>query len=261
MTGFGDCDDVLRGHAKHAPDLVRLLPWTGVHEQPCLLLTDGTGTASRLADRIEDTQLALGERLLGRSRELIATRATASAPELGALADQLAEALSDVLRIARSRGARRDAAPQGHPALPLPRDSQDPLLAYAQWSLPGDDLSSAPAARRHLRDTARSWRLPASLADDLETVAGELVANALEHSGSPMVTVACARYPSAIVLTVTDAGTGPTPTPIPTSPPDSEHGRGLLITAALAARWGTHRTAGGVTVWAEFSTDPQKSPT
>lgn len=253
MTGFGDCDDILRGAAKAAPDLVRLLPWTGVHEQPCLLLTDGTGTVSRLADRIEDAQLALGERLLSRSHELIATHATAPAAELGALAHQLSQALGDVLRIARSRGARRDTAPQEPPAVPPPRDTRDVLLAYAQWSLPGDDLSSAPAARRHLRDTARSWRLPSGPAEDLETVVGELVANALEHSGSPTVTVACALHPSAVVLTVTDTGTGPAPTPA-SRLPDSEHGRGLLITAALATRWGTHRTAAGLTVWAEFTT-------
>lgn len=39
-------------------DRLRLLPWTGVQGQPCLLLTDGDGgVASRLADRIEEVQL------------------------------------------------------------------------------------------------------------------------------------------------------------------------------------------------------------
>ena len=252
MTGAGDCDDIVR--KTDAPDLVRLLPWTGVHGQPCLLLTDGAGTASRFADRIEDTQLALGQRLLGRSRELLATRTTASAAELGALAAQLSEALGDVLRIACSRGARRGTDLQAHPTLPLPRDSQDPPLAYAQWSLPGDDLFSAPAARRRLRATARSWRLPPGPADDLETVAGELVANALEHSGSPTVTVACALHRDAVTLAVSDGGTGPAPASVSAPAPESEHGRGLLITAALATRWGTHRTADGLTVWAEITT-------
>ncbi|MEU6538233.1 ATP-binding protein [Streptomyces sp. NPDC047000] len=260
MTDFGDCDDILRDGAKPAPDLVRLLPWAGAHGQPCLLLTDGAGTASRLADRIEETQLVLGERLLSRSREVLAMRTTASAAELGSLADQLSEALGDVLRIACSRGARGGTGLPAHPALPLPRASQDALLAYAQWTLPGDDLSSAPTARRHLRDTARSWHLPPGPAGDLETVAGELVANALEHSGSRTVTVACARHPSAVVLTVTDAGTGHSPTFVSVPPPDSEHGRGLLITGVLATRWGTHRTADGLTVWAEIATGPLNAP-
>ncbi|MFF8592645.1 ATP-binding protein [Streptomyces sp. NPDC015220] len=251
MNGFGDCDDLLRDTPGSAPDLVRLLPWTGAHGQPCLLLTDGDGTASRLADRIEDTQLALGERLLGRARELIGLCGSASAGDFGVLTGQLADALGDVLRIARSRGARLGGAPQEPPALTTPSGA---LLAYNQWSLPGGDLASAPAARRHVRDTARSWRLPSGPADDLETVAGELVANALEHSGSPRVVVACAHRPGTVTMTVTDAGGGHVSAPASFPSMESERGRGLLITDALATRWGTRRAGGGLTVWAEITT-------
>ncbi len=38
----------------------------------------------------------------------------------------------------------------------------------------------------------------------------------------------------------------------PRSPsPERERGRGLLITDALAARWGTRQSGDGLTVWAE----------
>ena len=34
--------------------------------------------------------------------------------------------------------------------------------------------------------------------------------------------------------------------------PDDEHGRGLMLTGALSARWGAYRsTTGGKVVWAE----------
>ncbi|GGT92842.1 ATP-binding protein [Streptomyces coeruleorubidus] len=41
--------------------------------------------------------------------------------------------------------------------------------------------------------------------------------------------------------------------PAPPRPPNPEQGRGrgLLITDALAARWGIQRSGGGLTVWAE----------
>ncbi|MFH9982850.1 ATP-binding protein [Streptomyces sp. NPDC017179] len=252
MTGCGDGDAVMRDMVKDAPGLVRLLPWTGAHGQPCLLLTDGDGTASRLADRIEEMQLALGERLLGRSRALLATRGRSVGGELRALAGQLSDALDDVLRIARSRGARLGGVPQGLTASSAP-------LAFGGLSLPGDDLASAPTARRYVRDTARSWGLPAGSAEDLEIITGELVANALEHSGSRRITVACALHRALVTVGVTDTGTGPTPSPASMPSPESEHGRGLLITDALATRWGTHRTSSGLTVWAEIATGPPAS--
>ncbi|MFB7085439.1 ATP-binding protein [Streptomyces sp. NPDC056296] len=230
---------------------VRLLPRTGTHGRPGLLITDGDGTVSRLADRIEEVQLGLGERLLGRTRGRMATHRPGNA-EIRLLTGQLADALADALLIARSRGARlggtgRDPADQTPPA---PR-------AYGLLTLPGRDLASAGTARRYVRATAGSWGLLPGATDDLEAITGELAANALEHSGSPTVTVTCALTADTVTIGVTDDGrSGRTPVlPAPTGPADSdcERGRGLLITDALATRWGTRRTSGGLTVWAEVS--------
>lgn len=244
---------------------VRVLPWTGAQGQPCLLFTDGGGPASRLADRVESMQLGLANRLLGRTRDLLAGGAVQSS-ELVPLAGQLADALSDALLIARSRGARLGAdepnLAEGVPAAPVPsgeaRDVQTyrppRLRAHGLLTFPGHDLASAPAARRHMRDAARAWSLPQGTADDLESIAGELVANALEHGDGHTITVAWVFAAETVTINVTDEGgcrTAPLPAPPRPPGPEQERGRGLLITDALAARWGTRQRGDGLTVWAE----------
>lgn len=85
-----------------------------------------------------------------------------------------------------------------------------------------------------------------------------MVANALEHSDSDAVTIRCALAAGAATVAVTDEGDsrGPTAVTATAVPPgyEQERGRGLLITGALAARWGTERTGRGLTVWAEVVT-------
>ena len=244
----------MNGEVSH----VRLLPWTGVHGKPCLLVTDGDGAVSRLADRIEGVQLGLAERLLVRAREVVA-RPGLSGGELGELAVQLADALHDALLIAGGRSARLERAEQsgvrGADGAPGPLPSGVEAQAFALLTLPGQDRASAGIARRHVRDTAQSWELPALATDDLETIAGELVANALEHSGSHAITVTCALSARSATISVTDEGGGGRMPVAPTEAarPEQEHGRGLLIIDALADRWGTRRAGGELTVWAEVS--------
>ncbi|MBJ6645951.1 hypothetical protein DD630_12005 [Streptomyces sp. BSE7F] len=104
----------------------RLLPWSNLDGNPCYLVTDDTGTGrlSRLADEIEAVQLGMADDLLGHAVDLLGDH-RATAPQLRYLAACLAEALHDVHRIARSRGARLpvppgdeeglDAVPEGGP--------------------------------------------------------------------------------------------------------------------------------------------------
>jgi anti-sigma regulatory factor (Ser/Thr protein kinase) len=91
--------------------------------------------------------------------------------------------------------------------------------------------------------------------DSLETVTGELVANPLEHSDSGEIAVTLSRTAERVLTVgVSDEGRDAEAFESVRSPPgpEQEHGRGLLITAVPADRWGEHRTAGGRTVWAEF---------
>ncbi|MEU6229569.1 ATP-binding protein [Streptomyces sp. NPDC047042] len=240
----------------------RLLPWTGASGQPSLLVSDGDGPVSRIADRVEVVQLGLANRLLGRAHQLIAGPEL-SISELGVLTSQLSDALHDALLIAECRGARLDAvrcsAPQHD------EDFHEVLLAHssaefqalAALSLSGTDLASARVARRCVRNMAELQNLPSGAVDDLETITGELAANALEHSDSPTITVALTLAAETATVSVTDEGEGYGPVaPGPTGPrPEEERGRGLLITGVLAARWGRRRTGKGLTVWAEVFTD------
>ncbi|MFF7634324.1 hypothetical protein ACFZB9_14385 [Kitasatospora sp. NPDC008050] len=90
----------------------RLLPWTTPDGNPCYLSTDGRGYLSTLADGIEAVQLSMGQELLEYARKDLAPGARAlPALEYRWLACWLAEALSDALRVADSRG-QRIAAPQ-----------------------------------------------------------------------------------------------------------------------------------------------------
>jgi anti-sigma regulatory factor (Ser/Thr protein kinase) len=106
----------------------------------------------------------------------------------------------------------------------------------------------------------RARGLATGTADDLESITGELVANALEHGGGRTVTVACALTARTAVVSVTDEGGGRASVAIvpAAGAPDAERerGRGLLITDVLATRWGTWRASRGLTVWAELDLHP-----
>ncbi|MFE5258450.1 ATP-binding protein [Streptomyces coelicoflavus] len=234
-------------------DRVRILPCPDFQGRTALLLTDGNGPVSRLADRMEAVQLGLGERLLGRAWETLEGQRSEDG-ELRFLSGQLADALSDALFIAKSRGLRlREAGP-----CPV-HETPPALRAYGMLTLPGRDLASARTARHYVRDTSRSWSLPAGTTDDLVAITGELVANALEHTDSPTVAITCALTPGTATVGVTDDGrSGGTPVASPSaggSEAEREGGRGLLITDALATRWGTRRSGGGLTVWAEVASE------
>ncbi|MFE9096265.1 hypothetical protein [Streptomyces sp. NPDC007264] len=83
----------------------RLLPWAGPDGKRCYLVTDGTGYLSRLADDIESVQLGMAAELLGHAADMLADH-RATCAQLRYLLARMSEALTDVHRIAESRGAR-----------------------------------------------------------------------------------------------------------------------------------------------------------
>lgn len=97
---------------------------------------------------------------------------------------------------------------------------------------------AVPAARRRARQHLREWGLD-TLADDVESVAAELVTNAIEATcrarlDSP-VRLTLIAWRGAVLITVWDAAGDP---PVPASAgPDAEGGRGLIIVRALSAWW------------------------
>ncbi len=96
-------------------DTLRLLPWSDERGNPCYLKSqNSTGRVSRLADRIEEQQLATGVQLLAFAKDMLRNRRT-SATELHFLGTRLSESLHDALRVADSRGGR----------LPVPEEPED----------------------------------------------------------------------------------------------------------------------------------------
>ena len=88
-----------------APTL-RLLPWPSPEGKPCYLVTDQNGGhVSRVADALEITQLATGTDVLGLARAVLDDPASPYT-EVRYAGIRLAECLTDVLRVAESRGLR-----------------------------------------------------------------------------------------------------------------------------------------------------------
>ncbi|MFM9696819.1 hypothetical protein [Streptomyces europaeiscabiei] len=83
----------------------RLLPWASPEGRPAYLISDGTGRVSRLADTVEAVQLDMADDLLEHAADLL-TDPRATPDQLRFLLARMSEALTDVRRIAVSRGAR-----------------------------------------------------------------------------------------------------------------------------------------------------------
>lgn len=129
----------------------------------------------------------------------------------------------------------------------------------------------APAlARRSVRDRCRCW--PEDLLDDALLVTSELVTNAVRH-GQPPVELVVDLTHGVLCVEVSDAGPGLGGGPALARLDEQESnarsgdddaedwqesGRGLVITDALADRWGTevHREEGGVSVWFRLAGPP-----
>jgi len=107
----------------------------------------------------------------------------------------------------------------------------------------------ARRARAYANGVLSAWRLPRTLREDIVIVVGELVANAVLHSGVAQE-LRLRRTPHRVVLEVVDRSAR-VPRPRP-SDPEAESGRGLHLVAQLADRWGVRPLDGGKSVWCEF---------
>jgi anti-sigma regulatory factor (Ser/Thr protein kinase) len=131
-----------------------------------------------------------------------------------------------------------------------------------QLTLPGTGLSVSVARRCAGMLTARLGHLRIASAD-VELLVAELAANAVEHTASGAggrftVELLLEVRGSRPVLTVAvhDQGSGSEPVVRPVGVEGGEgiSGRGLLLVADLASRWGSGESAarGGRVVWAEL---------
>lgn len=86
-------------------DTARLLPWLSPEGKPCFLVGDGTGVVARLADSMEMAQLDSAAELIEEAGRVLNAR-TWTPGELHLLAVELTASLTNVRRVAESRGAR-----------------------------------------------------------------------------------------------------------------------------------------------------------
>ncbi|WP_327355145.1 hypothetical protein [Streptomyces sp. NBC_01304] len=85
---------------------LRLLPWASPEGKPCYLSADDPDSPlSRLADEVEEDQLADGERVLEGARAVLGDPKAGEHAARSALA-RATESLRETIRVARSRGAR-----------------------------------------------------------------------------------------------------------------------------------------------------------
>ncbi|MDQ0366966.1 STAS domain-containing protein [Catenuloplanes indicus] len=114
-----------------------------------------------------------------------------------------------------------------------------------------DDLLPIRGASRHARDVITDactrWTLP-QLVAPASVVAGEMVANAIDHAGT-MMTLRVTLRPRFLYVAVRDGSPEP---PEPLRPP-FRPGSGLALINASATHWGWMPAAGGKVVWAALA--------
>ncbi|MCX5213488.1 ATP-binding protein [Kitasatospora sp. NBC_00240] len=127
--------------------------------------------------------------------------------------------------------------------------------AVRAWRLAADSPTTAcvGAARTAVAAAATSWGVGGEGLDDLLCVVSELVANAVRHAPGPLsARVRFAPDGTRVLIEVSDTGSSLPRLVAGASELFAESGRGMLMVAALAERWGARPDDGGKTVWCEL---------
>ncbi|MEV0640295.1 ATP-binding protein [Streptomyces sp. NPDC050619] len=131
----------------------------------------------------------------------------------------------------------------------------EPQHPYQREAFYRRDRRSVRLAREFTRKTLADWSVTARC-DDVLLCVSELATNALLHGVPPGrgFRLRLALHTDRVLrVEVHDSGPGEVRTP--DAPPESEHGRGLLLVAALADKWGVGERHPGKSMWCEFE-DP-----
>ncbi|MER6352303.1 ATP-binding protein [Streptomyces sp. NPDC001634] len=116
------------------------------------------------------------------------------------------------------------------------------------------DRRSVRLAREFTRAALIDWEA-GSRSDDVLLCVSELATNALLHGVPPGrgFGLRLTLHPDGVLrIEIHDSGPGEVGLP-DDLPPESEHGRGLLLVAALADKWGVGEREPGKIVWCEFA--------
>jgi anti-sigma regulatory factor (Ser/Thr protein kinase) len=118
---------------------------------------------------------------------------------------------------------------------------------WDRWTIPAGALHEVPRVRHQVMDRLRSLAGDDADLDAAELVVGELVGNAVRHTGGP-TWVSLRQDGARLRLEVADRG--PRWFPAGDEPPDdlAESGRGLFLVRRLALELDVRRRAGGGSV-------------
>ncbi|MGY0487191.1 ATP-binding protein [Streptomyces sp. WG-D5] len=104
-----------------------------------------------------------------------------------------------------------------------------------------------------------AWGACEDTCDAAALVVSELVTNAIVHTASRRIHCELRELRDdageRLRIAVRDEGCIPGDTPRGRRAPEEEHGRGLLLVAAVATAWGAQETGPGLLVWAELPRD------
>ncbi|WRZ88885.1 SpoIIE family protein phosphatase [Streptomyces sp. NBC_01007] len=140
------------------------------------------------------------------------------------------------------------AQPSDDVALLLARTLSLDSGQVATWDLPSDPAAVA-GARSEVARRLTDWGLD-EVTFTTELIVSELVTNAIRYGGPP-VQLRLIRS-TALICEVSDSSS--TAPHMRRARMFDEGGRGLMMVAQLAERWGTRHLPGGKTIWAEITT-------
>ncbi|MEW2755582.1 SpoIIE family protein phosphatase [Streptomyces sp. NPDC048399] len=140
------------------------------------------------------------------------------------------------------------AQPSDDVALLLARTQSLDSGQVATWDLPSDPVAVADA-RSEVSQRLSDWGLD-EITFTTELIVSELVTNAIRY-GAPPVQLRLIRG-TALICEVSDSSS--TAPHMRRARMFDEGGRGLMMVAQLAERWGTRHLPGGKTIWAEITT-------
>jgi PAS domain S-box-containing protein len=157
------------------------------------------------------------------------------------------------------RAMGRDGRPDDDSALLAISTGEATVAPQAADAGPGDvhlhlagHLSEVARARR----LASAWAAHAGAdADDVALLVTELASNALRHGGPGVDLWLRHRDDGGLRVEMVD-GRGSSLPHVQAPSMEAEGGRGLVLVAALAERWGTDRLSAGKCVWFELAAAP-----
>lgn len=137
-------------------------------------------------------------------------------------------------------------------------DEQQPSRILGDW--PVNRCADAIAdARHHARGLVARVIGFGEACDDVELMTSELLSNAVRYGEGDKAHVHITATPEVLRIEVRDDGRGSVPDSTESDPYD-ERGRGLLIVAALSARWGLDHDQTGTTAWFEYDRPRNQPP-